>query len=87
VEMNGGARVGVPVCVGSGKGVDVLVGAAITFTCTQISPVEVAPRPNRFPVVSSNDQMPLYTPGDSGAVRLMEISTISPGVTIFGSMM
>lgn len=84
VAMKGGAAVGVLVCVGSGEAVGVLVGPATTFTCTQISPVEFTPSPKRLPVESSNDQMPLYRPGASGAFRAMEMSTVSPGVTIFG---
>jgi len=59
VPMNGGAGVAVLVCVGSAEGVGVLVGASMTVTCTQISPVEFVPRPKCLPLLSSNDQIPL----------------------------
>lgn len=51
--------VGVLVCVDSGDGVGVFVGANITFTCTQICPLPDEPSPNCFPSASSNDQIPL----------------------------
>ena len=76
------------VCVdcGTSDAVALMSGAGNTFTCTQIWPFADAPSPNCFPVLSSNDQLPLYVPGMAGAVKSMEMSMVSSGATVFGSV-
>src|SRR5689334_21287415 len=49
-EIKAGAGVTVLVSVGRAVRVGVLVGAWITVTCTQISPVELLPSPKRWPL-------------------------------------
>lgn len=85
--LKGGWLVVVRICVGSSEGMGVLVGAEITFTWTQICPVDDFPRPKRLPVLSSNDHTPLYLLGVMGATKLMDMSIVSSGETSLGMFM